>query len=78
MRKKLKLDITLTESQTDLLRRLAADNGEGFDDWACEHSCNEEDPENDDMIELIELGLAESILGEQFFITDLGLKFLRA
>ncbi len=76
MKKKLTMTIELTPEQLDLLKRLGADNQMGFDDWACEHSCTE-DAEDENMQQLTNLGLAESILGDQFFITNLGKKFLK-
>ena len=69
---KITLSIELTSSQIELLKKLKADNREGFDDWACEHS----EIEDDDMIILCTNYLAESILGEQFYISGLGLKYL--
>lgn len=73
-KKKMAVEIELTESQTVLLDKLKADAGGGFDDWACDHSEDEEE----DMHVLCNNGLAESILGEQFYITKLGEQFLKS
>lgn len=72
IKKKLTVELTLSKSQLNLLKKLKKGE-EGFDDWACDHSEEEEE----DMVELIEKGLAESILGELFYITKLGEKFLK-
>ena len=72
-KRKVTIEVDLTDSQIDLLKRLDADNQDGFDDWTCDHT----DEDDDDMYVLCEQGLAESIVGEQFFITKLGKSFLK-
>ena len=72
-KRKITIEVDVTDSQIDLLKRLDADNQEGFDDWTCDHS----DEDDDDMYILCEQGLAESIVGEQFYITKLGKSFLK-
>ncbi len=72
-KRKITVEIDLTDSQTDLLKRLDADNQDGFDDWACDHT----DEDEDDMHVLCDQGLSESIEGEQFYITKLGKSFLK-
>lgn len=69
---KVTVEIDLTTTQIELLKKLDADNQSGFDDWTCDHS----DEEEDDMYELCNQGLAESVVGEQFYITKLGKSYL--
>jgi len=63
----------LKKSQLDLLRELSDDEQGGFDEWACDHTKEEDD----NMYFLCQHGLASSILGEQFYITDLGKQCLK-
>lgn len=72
-KKNLTVEIDLTDSQVDLLKKLESDNQDGFEDWTCDHT----DEEEDDMYELCDQGLAESIVGEQYYITKLGKLFLK-
>ena len=64
----LKVNVELTPNQEALLLKINLDNGyEPIDSF---------DEEEDDLQKLCELGLVESILGEQFYITSLGETYL--
>jgi 3-deoxy-D-arabino-heptulosonate 7-phosphate (DAHP) synthase class II len=64
---KLNVEINLTESQIELLKKIQL------------AECYEEmlDEEDEDLQFMCEIGVTESILGEQFFITNLGEAYLK-
>ena len=66
MKKSITVDITLSPDQISLLQKIQ------------ESDCYEDmlDEEDDDLHYLCEIGVVESILGEQFYITEIGEKFL--
>jgi hypothetical protein len=76
-KKTVKLEVELNEDELETLKLIAKDGDDGYEPDSSTMTVEDYNEEQERLHRLCELGLVSSILGEQFYITPIGNKFLK-